>query len=58
VAQGELTLKQSFQMLSGTLSSGERAVPIKGKVRGDEIIFTASGKEYHGRYNGKQVELK
>jgi hypothetical protein len=33
-------------------------VPIKGKVRGDEIVFTAGGKEYHGRYNGKQVVLK
>jgi SAM-dependent methyltransferase len=56
--QGELTLKQSFQMLSGTLGSGERAVSIKGKVRGEEIVFTAGGKEYHGRHNGKQVELK
>jgi len=58
VPQGELTLKQSFQMLSGTLSSGERTVPVKGKVRGEEIVFTAGGKEYHARYNGKQVELK
>ena len=56
--QGELTLKQSFQMLSGTLANGERTVPIKGKVRGDEIVFTAGGKEYHGRYNGKQVEIR
>src|SRR5689334_7169796 len=56
--QGELTLKQSFQMLTGTLANGERTVPIKGKVRGDEIVFTAGGKEYHGRYNGKQVVLK
>src|SRR5437763_7522287 len=56
--QGELTLKQSFQMLSGTLSNGERTVPIKGKVRGEEVAFTAGGKEYHGRYTGKQVELK
>jgi len=56
--QGELTLKQSFQMLSGTLTNGERTVPIKGRVRGEEIIFTAGGKEYHGRYNGKQVEIR
>jgi SAM-dependent methyltransferase len=56
--QGELTLKQSFQMLSGTLTNGERTVPIKGKVRGDDVVFTAGGKEYHGRYNGKQVELR
>jgi hypothetical protein len=56
--QGELTLKQSFQMLSGTLANGERTVPIKGKVRGEELVITAGGKEYHGRYNGKQVELR
>ena len=56
--QGELTLKQSFQMLSGTLANGERTVPIKGKVRGEELVITAGGKEYHGHYNGKQVELK
>ena len=56
--QGELTLKQSFQMLSGTLRTGERTVPIHGKVRGEEIVFTAGRKEYHGRFNGKQVELK
>jgi len=56
--QGDLTLKQSFQILSGTLTNGERTVPIKGKVRGDDIVFTAGGKEYHGRYNGKQVELR
>jgi len=56
--QGELTLKQSFQMLSGTLTNGERTVPIKGKVRGEEIVITAGSKEYHGRYDGKQVELK
>src|SRR5437763_12164061 len=56
--QGELTLKQSFQVLSGTLRTGERTVPIHGKVRGEEIVFSAGGKEYHGRYTGKQVELK
>ena len=56
--QGELTLKQTFQMLSGTLTDGERTVPIKGKVRGDDIAITAGSKEYHGRYNGKQVELR
>jgi len=56
--QGELTLKQTFQMLSGTLTNGERTVPIKGKVRGDDIVITAGSKEYHGRYNGKQVELR
>ena len=55
--QGELTLKQNFQMLSGTLRTESRTVPIEGKVRGEEIAFKAGGREYHGKVNGKTLEL-
>ena len=55
--QGELTLKQEFQMLSGTLNSNGRTVPVQGKVNGADITLTAGGREYHGRANGKQLEL-
>ena len=55
--QGELTLKQEFQMLSGTLRSEGRTVPVEGKVTGEEVAFKAGGREYHGRVNGKQLEL-
>ena len=58
LAQGEVTLKQEFQMLSGTLRSEGRTVPVEGKVRGVEVSFTAGGKTYHGRMNGKQLEFK
>src|SRR5207244_1077782 len=38
--QGELTLKQDFQMISGTLASGGDPTPItNAKLRGDEISF-------------------
>src|SRR3954471_16884845 len=57
VAQGELTLKQSFQMLSGTLASGGRIVPVEGKVRGDEVSLTAGNQTLHGKVNGKTLEL-
>ena len=58
IPQGELTLKQEFQMLSGTLRTTEgRTVPVQGKVRGDEVTFTAGGREYHGKVNGKQLEV-
>src|SRR5687767_4260221 len=58
IPQGELRLRQSFQKLSGTLRTTEgRTVPIEGKMRGDEIGFTAGGREYHGRVNGKRIEL-
>jgi precorrin-6B methylase 2 len=55
--QGELTLKQNFQMLSGTLRTEGRTVPLEGKVRGDDVAFTAGGREYHGKMNGKRIEL-
>src|SRR5499425_811954 len=39
--QGELSLKQTFQMISGTLKNGNVITPISGKLNGDEISFTA-----------------
>jgi SAM-dependent methyltransferase len=56
--EGELTLKQSFQKLSGTLSTNGRTVPVEGKVRGEEIAFTAGGREYRGKADGKRLELR
>ena len=56
--QGELILKQEYQMVSGTLKTGNNAEPIKGKVTGDQIRFTAGGTEYQGRINGKTIEGK
>jgi SAM-dependent methyltransferase len=55
--QGELTLEQSYQMLTGTLDAGGRAVPIEnGRLRGEEISFTAGGTRYTGRVNGSRIE--
>jgi hypothetical protein len=55
--QGELTLKQSFQMISGTLKSGNVSAPItNGKLSGDQISFTAAGTQYSGRVNGNAME--
>jgi hypothetical protein len=50
--QGTLTLKQDFQLLSGTL--GTAAVE-NGRVKGDRISFTAGGVEYTGRLNGTSI---
>ena len=55
--QGELVLKQQFQMLTGTLSTEGRNFALEGKVRGEDISFTAGGRAYRGRMNGKQLEL-
>ena len=55
--QGELALKQSFQMVTGTLNSGGNTTPItNGKLRGDQISFTAGNAEYSGRVNGNTIE--
>jgi Methyltransferase domain len=55
--QGELALKQTFQMVSGTLKSGNVSTPItNGKLSGDQISFTAGGNQYKGRVNGNVIE--
>jgi SAM-dependent methyltransferase len=54
---GELTLKQSYQMLSGTLQTGGTTFAVEGRVRGEEISFSAGGRSYRGRMNGKNLEL-
>ena len=56
--QGELVLKQQFQVLSGTLTTGGRTLVLEGKVRGNDVSFTAGGKTYQGRMSGKRLELR
>ena len=55
--QGELTLKQTFQDLSGTLASAGKSVPVLfGHMRGEEIAFTAGGAQYSGRITGTTIQ--
>jgi SAM-dependent methyltransferase len=50
---GRLRLEQKFQELTGTLTANGATVPIaNGRLRGDEIRFTAGGTEYVGRVTG------
>ena len=56
--QGEVTLKQQYQMLSGTVRADGKTYALKGKVNGEEVVFQAGGREYRGRMNGKDLELK
>jgi SAM-dependent methyltransferase len=58
IPQGALELKQKFQMLSGTLGAEGKTFALEGRVRGREVGFHAGGKEYHGRMNGKILELQ
>lgn len=54
--QGELTLKQNFQMISGTLKNDNVVAPINGKLNGERISFTAGNASYTGRVNGDSME--
>jgi len=57
LSRGELSLKQNFQMVTGTLKTGGNATPIaNGRLRGDKISFTAGGAQYAGRVNGNTIE--
>jgi len=50
---GALTLTQRFQMVTGTLGS----TPIAdGRLRGDEITFTAGSTKYTGRVDGNTIK--
>jgi hypothetical protein len=55
--QGEIALKQTFQMVSGTLKSGGNTAQItNGKLNGDRISFAAGGAQYSGRVIGNTME--
>jgi SAM-dependent methyltransferase len=48
-AQGPLTLKQQFQLISGTLGTANIE---NGRVRGEELSFTVGGTAYTARLTG------
>jgi SAM-dependent methyltransferase len=53
---GELTLKQQYQAVSGILEKDGTAFPItNGRLRGDLISFTAGGTTYAGRVSGDSM---
>ena len=58
VAQGELTLKQEFQMLTGTLKTGGATAKVTGRVRGASIELTAGSKKYRGQMKDGVMELR
>ncbi len=53
--QGELSIKQTFQMISGTLKSGRNNSQVTGKLNGDQITFSAGGTQYTGRVSGNSM---
>jgi len=55
LSKGELTLEQSFQMITGTLTSSNVSTPVNGKLSGNQISFTAGDKVYTGNVSGNSM---
>jgi SAM-dependent methyltransferase len=54
---GDMTLAQTFQTVTGTLRTGTAAVSItEGRLRANQITFTAGGVRYSGRVSGRTIE--
>jgi hypothetical protein len=56
LGDGELTLKQSFQMITGTLKAGGRETAVKGRLTGDQLSFRAGESQYTGRVSGDGIK--
>ncbi len=54
---GELSLEQKYQIVSGKLKSGSGTTDVNGKLAGDEITFSAGDTTYTGRVSGNSMEL-
>jgi SAM-dependent methyltransferase len=54
--QGELSLKQTFQTVAGTLTTAGKSSEVSGRLRGEQITWTAGGQEYSGVVRGNRIE--
>ena len=54
--KGDLSLTQNYQMLNGTLRSGNTATLVSGRMNGDEISFTAGNVQYNARVSGNMID--
>lgn len=56
-ADGDLTLDQYFQSVSGTYDTNGISLPVEsGRLQGNEISFTVNRVEYSGRLKGDVIE--
>jgi SAM-dependent methyltransferase len=52
----QLTLRQTFQKIEGSLMSNGKEQPLQdAKLEGDKISFVAGGSQYAGRVNGNAI---
>jgi precorrin-6B methylase 2 len=55
---GNIAVDQTFQKISGSLTSGGKTSKFAGKVTGDAFEFTADNGEYTGEIHGNMLTLK
>ena len=55
-ADGQLTLKQDFQMVSGTLKAGDKTIEVSGRLRGDVLTLNGGGARLAGRVVGDRID--
>jgi hypothetical protein len=53
--EGDLTLTQRFQFVTGTL--GDESIA-DGRLRGQEFSFTVKGVAYSGRVDGQRMRMR
>jgi SAM-dependent methyltransferase len=54
--QGELTLNQTFQNVTGTMIVNGKSVTVSGKLRGDQLMLTAGDTQIAAKVNGDRIE--
>jgi hypothetical protein len=55
--EGQLELRQRFQLVSGVVTNGGTTAPITGAtLRGDQITFSIGDVVYTGRVNGAEMQ--
>jgi precorrin-6B methylase 2 len=54
--QGELTLDQKYQVVSGTLKTAGNSAKVDGKLTGEQIAFKVGNTQYSGKVSGDTIE--
>jgi len=52
---GDLTLKQTYQKVTGTLNSGGKSTAVNGTLNGDQITLDAGGTQYTAKVSGDSM---
>jgi SAM-dependent methyltransferase len=57
MGNGSMTLTQEYQAVQGAVvAGGATQTVVMGRLRGDELTFTAGGMTYKGKVNGNTIE--